>query len=169
LQQNDMSRPRKDAKRETRIGQEIVVDAYDEWERAMGWFYYLEQTLQFPFRAECAKEREQSLLRVGEKMEVIGMPPEEVCAREIYVQVKLERSDAGSPADAVTRGGNRWKDERGPGGLGVLRDAWLPVARAQAHLVVMQSRATPLEPGDEQSQLPTFDQCHQDRLCGPVQ
>ena len=33
------------------------------------------------------KEREQSPLRVGEKVEVIGMPPEEVCAREMYVQV----------------------------------------------------------------------------------
>lgn len=42
---------------------------------------------QFPFRAECVKEREQSPLRVGEKVEVIGMPPEEVCAREMYVQV----------------------------------------------------------------------------------
>ena len=42
---------------------------------------------QFPFRAECVKEREQSPLRVGEKVEVIGMPPEEVCAREMSVQV----------------------------------------------------------------------------------
>jgi Calcium binding len=51
-----MTKPRTDAKRKKRIEQEIVVDAYDEWERAMGWFYYLEQTLQFPFRAECVKE-----------------------------------------------------------------------------------------------------------------
>ena len=82
-----MSRPRIEAKRETRIGQEIVVDAYDEWERAMGWFYYLERTLMFPFPAKCVKKRKQSPLRVGEKVEVIGMPQEEVCAREMYVQV----------------------------------------------------------------------------------
>ena len=90
-----MTKPRTDAKREKRIEQEIVVDAYDEWERAMGWFYYLEQILQFPFRAECVKEREQAPLRVGEKVEVIGMPPEEVCARN--------RAARGHPAGAGTR------------------------------------------------------------------
>jgi len=82
-----MNKPRIDAKREKRIEEEIVVDACDEWERAMGWFYYLERTLHFPFRAVCAKEKKQSPLRVGEKVVVIGMPPEEVCAREMYVQV----------------------------------------------------------------------------------
>ena len=34
--------------REERIIMEIVVDAYDEQERAMGWFYYLADIIQFP-------------------------------------------------------------------------------------------------------------------------
>ncbi len=31
--------------RERRIAMEIVVDAYDEQERALGWYYYLEDKL----------------------------------------------------------------------------------------------------------------------------
>nr|WP_232230071.1 calcium-binding protein [Polaromonas glacialis] len=34
--------------RENRIAFEIVVDAYDAAERAMGWYYYLQDQLQVP-------------------------------------------------------------------------------------------------------------------------
>ena len=34
---------------ENRIEMEIVVDAYDELERAMGWYYYLQDNLTMPF------------------------------------------------------------------------------------------------------------------------
>lgn len=37
--------------REHRIEMEIVVDAYGSEERAMGWYYYLEDKLEFPFKA----------------------------------------------------------------------------------------------------------------------
>lgn len=37
---------------ENRIEMEIVVDAYDESERAMGWYYYLQDNLNVPFKAE---------------------------------------------------------------------------------------------------------------------
>ena len=36
---------------------EIVVDAHDEEERAMGWYSYLEETLDFPFLTHCINER----------------------------------------------------------------------------------------------------------------
>ncbi|MFZ1061286.1 MAG: calcium-binding protein [Candidatus Rokuibacteriota bacterium] len=36
---------------------EIVVDAYDEQERAMGWYYYLQDQLRFPFTATCIAKR----------------------------------------------------------------------------------------------------------------
>ena len=36
-----MAYVKKDGVREERINMEIVVDAYDEEERAMGWYYYL--------------------------------------------------------------------------------------------------------------------------------
>ena len=32
---------------------EIVVDAYGPEERAIGWYCYLENTLDFPFTAQC--------------------------------------------------------------------------------------------------------------------
>jgi hypothetical protein len=34
--------------RERRISMEAVVDAYNEQERAIGWYYYLEGRLDFP-------------------------------------------------------------------------------------------------------------------------
>ena len=50
-----MPKTNKDADREQRILMEIVVDACDREERVMGWYYYLESTLQFPFAATCTK------------------------------------------------------------------------------------------------------------------
>lgn len=43
--------PKRDEGREARITMEAVVDAYDEVERAMSWYYYLEGRLHFPFNA----------------------------------------------------------------------------------------------------------------------
>ncbi|MFZ5452184.1 MAG: calcium-binding protein [Thermodesulfobacteriota bacterium] len=37
--------------REHRIVMEIIVDCYNQEERAMGWYYYLEDRLNFPFQA----------------------------------------------------------------------------------------------------------------------
>jgi hypothetical protein len=39
----------RDAEREERITMEIVVDAYGAEEQAMSWYYYLQNTMQFPF------------------------------------------------------------------------------------------------------------------------
>lgn len=46
-----MPKIKKNKSREDRIDMEIVVDAHDKDERAMGWFNYLEDKLQFPFKA----------------------------------------------------------------------------------------------------------------------
>ena len=46
-----------DEVRERRITMEAVVDAYNEEERAVGWYYYLEGKLNFPFtRPLCYKK-----------------------------------------------------------------------------------------------------------------
>ena len=68
-----MAGKRKEQNREDRITNEIVVDAYDASERAMGWHYYLEEKLQFPFTATCTKARPISPLKVGDEVEVTGM------------------------------------------------------------------------------------------------
>jgi hypothetical protein len=74
--------------RERRIEMEIVVDAYNETERAMGWYYYLER-LKFPFKARfCKSKCAVSPLRTGEEVTVLGMAPEEDCQSEMFVRLK---------------------------------------------------------------------------------
>ena len=41
----------RDKYRDDRIVMRAVVDAYGSEERAIGWYYYLENELSFPFRA----------------------------------------------------------------------------------------------------------------------
>jgi hypothetical protein len=40
---------RKNRIREERIHNEVIVDAYGPEEQALGWYYYLENKIQFPF------------------------------------------------------------------------------------------------------------------------
>lgn len=87
------SKPKRDTEREDRIAMEIVVDAYDAGERAMGWYYYLEEQLQFPFTASCIAERAISPLRVKDEVEVIGMPAEDECSHEMFVTIRWDRKD----------------------------------------------------------------------------
>lgn len=84
-----------DPVREQRILMEIVVDAYDADERAMGWYCYLEDKLRFPFGARCMAKRAISPLRVKDEVEVIGMPPEEECCREMFVTIRWDNDDEG--------------------------------------------------------------------------
>ena len=92
-----LSEVEKDEDRENRILMEIVVDAYNEVERASGWYYYLEDTLSFPFMGKCITKRAISPLRVGDEVEVIGMAPEEECEKEMFVMVPWEREGLAVP------------------------------------------------------------------------
>jgi len=56
--------------REHRISMEIIVDAYNEYEQALGWYYYLKDNLQFPFTATCVCKRAISPLQVKDEVEV---------------------------------------------------------------------------------------------------
>jgi hypothetical protein len=76
-----------DEAREHRIVMEIVVDAYDEQERAIGWYYYLEGKLNFPFLVRCTIRRSISPLKVGDEVEIIGMAPVEECEHEMFVEM----------------------------------------------------------------------------------
>jgi hypothetical protein len=73
--------------REDRIAMEIVVDAYGADERAMGWYYYLQEKLEVPFVARCVEGREVSPLSLGDEVEVVGMPAERECQREMLVSI----------------------------------------------------------------------------------
>ena len=82
-----MSQINEDKEREKRIEMEIVVDVYTEEERAMAWYYYLDDGLQFPFKVRCIKKRATSPLKIGEIVEVIGMGKEDDCMHDMYVNI----------------------------------------------------------------------------------
>jgi len=83
-----MSRVRENKVRERRIEMEAVVDAYNPEERAMGWYYYLEERLKVPFKARCKAKRAVSPLRIREEVNVLGMAPEKECESEMFVRVR---------------------------------------------------------------------------------
>ena len=47
---------------------EIIVDAYGPEEQAMGWYYYLEENLQFPYTAMCKVRRAISPLLIKDEV-----------------------------------------------------------------------------------------------------
>jgi len=85
-----MAKIERDAAIEERIRMEIVVDAYGPEEQAMGWYYYLQDTMQFPFTAICISKRRISPLKEGQTVEVMGMAPEDECEREMFVEIDWE-------------------------------------------------------------------------------
>jgi len=91
------SPPEKDEVREDRIDIEIVVDAHDREERAMGWHSHLTDHLDVPFRAGCIKERSISPLGVGDEVEVIGMPTGDECDREMFVMIRWGKRQLAVP------------------------------------------------------------------------
>jgi len=87
----------RDESREQRITMEIVVDCYNEEERAMGWYYYLEDHLNFPFQATCIYKRRTSPLKTGEVVKVTSMAPEDECEHEIFVEIEYQEETLSVP------------------------------------------------------------------------
>jgi len=77
-----------DPVREKRIDYEIVVDAYDEYERAMGWYCSFEGMIENNVRCRCRKTRSMSPLAVGEEVDVLDIAPPDDCESEIFVFVQ---------------------------------------------------------------------------------
>ncbi len=92
-----MKQTEKNEAREERIEMEIVVDAYGEEERAMGWYCFLQDTLQFPFKAKCVAERVTSPLQVGEKVEVTALTDADECDHEMFVGINWQGRDLAVP------------------------------------------------------------------------
>jgi len=82
-----MTKQEKDPIREKRIDYEIVVDAYDESERAMGWYYYLADKISFPFLAKWKKTNKKTGAIAEKEVEVIDMASADDCERSMYVEV----------------------------------------------------------------------------------
>src|SRR6516225_12073057 len=85
-----MTKSKKDPIREERIHNEVVVDAYGAEEQAMGWYYYLEDKIRFPFQAKCVVAKVVSPLLKGETVQVQGMAPEDACSADMLVLIRWQ-------------------------------------------------------------------------------
>ena len=78
-----------DEVRELLITYKIIVDCYDVYEVASGWYAYLDDHLDFPFAAY--------RLTTGpadpEQVQVIGMADAEDCRTDILVEIKYSDGD----------------------------------------------------------------------------
>lgn len=92
-----MAKRVKDEEREHRIEMEAIVDAYGPEEQAMGWYYYLQDKIAFPFKAHCIRERSISPLRKGEEVVAESMAPEDDCLHEMFIIVKWKGRSMGLP------------------------------------------------------------------------
>jgi calcium binding protein len=92
-----LKRPSENKDREDRIIDEIVVDAYGEEERAMGWYYYAADAITFPFKARCAIKCASSPLRIGDTVEVASMASEDDCMHELMVLITWKDENLAVP------------------------------------------------------------------------
>lgn len=107
-----MAKPKKDPVREEIIENEVVVDAYGPEERAMGWYYYLEDKIHFPFRAQCLASKAVSPLKRGGTVEVLRLAPEEACSGDMLVLIRWHNRNVAIPLAQLTPIGiNQTTDE----------------------------------------------------------
>ena len=83
---------------------EIIVDAYGPEEQAMGWYYYLEEKLKFPFIAVCRAKRAISPLQLREEVKVLKMAPEEECEIEMFVTIRRGKGRLAVPLSQLALG-----------------------------------------------------------------
>ena len=112
VKRHPVSEVKENKAREERITMEIVVDAYNEQERAMGWYYYLEEKLQFSFTARCIQVRSISPLEKGDEVQVKGLAPEAECEHEMFVEMRWEKRNLAVPLSQleVTDGDKETKE-----------------------------------------------------------
>ena len=91
-----------DPEREECITMEIIVDAYGPEEQAMGWYYYLKDTIEFPFSAVCSGRRSISPLKIDDKVKVVGMADEGECEKEMFVVVRWGGGQLSVPMSQLT-------------------------------------------------------------------
>jgi hypothetical protein len=127
--------PAKDEVREQRIVMEAVVDAYGSSERAMGWYYYLEGKMKFPFKARCRLARPISVLKVKEEVDVLGMAPEEECESEMFVWVRRAGGAHCCPFGAIATNVERSRNLPGRRRLALLGGSRVRAMSAANHAI----------------------------------
>ncbi len=92
-----MRKPAKDKIKEDRIHNEAIVDTYGSEEKAMSWYYYLENRVRFPFQAESVVEKLGSPIKKGETVEVRCLEPENACSTDILVLIRWQGRNMAAP------------------------------------------------------------------------
>lgn len=92
-----MAKPKRDRLREERIHNEVIVDAYGPEEQALGWYYYLENQIRFPFAARCISAKVVSPLRKGETVKVLRMAPEDACTGDMLALIRWHGRNVAVP------------------------------------------------------------------------
>ena len=92
-----LRKPKRDPERENRISMEIIPDAKDEEEVAMGWYSYLQDQIRFPFVARGINRRASSPLRVDDEVEVLDLSSEDECEHEMFVTIRWEKKGLAVP------------------------------------------------------------------------
>ena len=92
-----MRKPTKDPIREDRIDNEAIVDAYGSEEKAMGWYYYLENKIRFPLQAKCIVANLVSPLKKGETVEIRRLAPDDACSTDILVLIRWQNRNMAVP------------------------------------------------------------------------
>ena len=100
-----MTKPKRDPTRENRIHEQIIVDAYGPEEQAMGWYYYLEENMQFPFQAQCIATGPTSPLRKGESVEARRLAPEDACSSDMLVMIRWQGRNMAVPVSQLKAAG----------------------------------------------------------------
>jgi hypothetical protein len=80
---------------------EAVVDAYGPEERAMGWYYYLEDKITFPFTAECIAVNKRTPLELGERIMILSMASEADCEHDMYAEISWKGKELAVPLSLI--------------------------------------------------------------------
>ena len=97
-----MAKRKTDPIREDRIQNEAIVDAYGPEEQALGWYYYLENKIRFPFQAKCIRPKAASPLLKGETVEVRRLAPEDACVSDMLVLIRWHGRNVAIPLSQLT-------------------------------------------------------------------
>ena len=92
-----VAKPKRDRLREERIHNEVIVDASGPEEQALGWYYYLENQIRFPFAARCISAKVVSPLRKGETVKVLRMAPEDACTGDMLALIRWHGRNVAVP------------------------------------------------------------------------
>ena len=92
-----MRKPAQDKIREDCIHNEAIVDAYGSEEKAMSWYYYLENKIRLPFQVKYIVANLAFWIKKGETVEVRRLAPEDACSTDMLVLIRWQGRNMAAP------------------------------------------------------------------------